>query len=225
MLKLTRCWRASGFLEFWPRSLARALDRDHTFFQGMRMTDLSAQLQKRVSDLEHQFRRVYGLAILVCVASFALVTTAFLRAPRTSDVLRTRQLIIEDVAGRDRIVLGAPVRDNFNRISPATGMVIRDSSGSERFGVSLDARGNVGLGLDAPRCTSDPCNRERINLVADANGGSHLRLLDRQTGVAARIVLDDDDRAYLDFMKVTRDSIQQHRLGLRVDTTFSGSRH
>jgi hypothetical protein len=26
-------------------------------------------------------------------------------------------------------------------------------------------------------------------------------------------------------MKVTRDSIQQHRLGLRVDTTFSGSRH
>jgi hypothetical protein len=29
----------------------------------------------------------------------------------------------------------------------------------------------------------------------------------------------------LDFMRVTRDSIQQHRLGLRVDTTFSGSRH
>jgi hypothetical protein len=26
-------------------------------------------------------------------------------------------------------------------------------------------------------------------------------------------------------MKVTRDSIQQHRLGLRVDTTFKESRH
>ena len=189
------------------------------------MTDLSSQLQKRVSDLERQLRRMYGLATVACVGSFALVTTAFLRAPETPDVLRTRQLIIEDMAGRDRIVLGAPVRDNFNRISPATGMVIRDSSGSERFGVSLDARGNVGLGLDAPRCTSDPCNRERINLVADANGGSHLRLLDRQTGVAARIVLDDDDRVYLDFLNVTPDSIQQHRLGLRVDTTFTKSQH
>jgi hypothetical protein len=189
------------------------------------MTDLSAQLQKRVFDLERQLQRLYALTVVVCVASIVLVTTAFLRAPSTPDVLRTRQLIIEDSAGRDRIVLGSPIRDNFNRISPATGMVIRDTSGNERFGVSLDARGNVGLGLDAPRCTSDPCNRERINLVADANGGSHLRFLDRQTGVAARIVLDDDDRAYLDFMKVTRDSIQQHRLGLRVDTTFSGSRH
>jgi hypothetical protein len=188
------------------------------------MTDSSSQLQKRVSDLERKLRRIYGVAILASVATVALVTTGFLRAPTTPDVLRTRQLIIEDTAGRDRIVLGAPVRDNFNRISAATGMVIRDSSGSERFGVSLDARGNVGLGLDAPRCTSDPCNRERINLVADANGGAHLRFLDRQTGVAARIVLDDDDRAYLDFLKVTRDSIQQHRLGLRVDMTFSAKR-
>jgi hypothetical protein len=189
------------------------------------MTDPNGHLPDRVIRLERQLRRVYGLLIVVCIASVSLVTTAFFRTPSTPDVVRARQLIIEDGSGRDRIVLGAPIRDNFKRISPATGMVIRDSSGSERFGVSLDARGNMGLGLDAPRCTSDPCNRERINIVADAKGGSLLRFLDRQTGVAARMLLDDDDRAYLDFMKVTRDSIQRHRMGLNVDTTFTASRH
>jgi hypothetical protein len=189
------------------------------------MTDPNTELHDRVSYLECQLRRVYGLASLVCLANVCLVTTAFLRTPSTPDVIRARQVIIEDAAGRDRVIIGAPIRDNFNRISPATGMVIRDSVGNERFGVSLDARGNMGLGLDAPRCTSDPCNRERINLVADAQGGAHLRFLDRQTGVAALMHLDDDDRTYLDFMKVTRDSIQRHRLGLSEDTTFTETRH
>jgi hypothetical protein len=189
------------------------------------MTDHDSQLHDRVSHLERQLRRIYGLASVVFIAIVSALTTAFLRTPSTPDVIRARQVIIEDGAGRDRVVLGAPIRDNFNRISPATGMVIRDSVGRERFGVSLDARGNMGLGLDAPRCTSDPCNTERINLVADAEGGAHLRFLDRQTGVAALMYLDDDDRTYLDFMKVTRDSIQRHRLGLRVDTTFTVSRH
>jgi hypothetical protein len=181
-------------------------------------------LQDRVRQLERQLQRIYAVASLACLVVAALVSTAFLRRPATPDVIRARQLIIEDSAGRDRIVLGAPVRDNFKRISPATGLVIRDSSGSERFGLSLDARGNMGLGLDAPRCTSDPCNRERINIVADANGGSHLRFLDRRTGVAARLLLDDDDKAYLDFVRATPDSIELRRTGLHVDTTFSMTR-
>jgi hypothetical protein len=188
------------------------------------MTDSNADLRDRVFHLERQLRRIHTLLIVVSVASVSVVTSAFLRVPRTPDLIRTRQLIIEDSSGRDRIVLGAPIRDNFKRISPATGMAIRDSAGNERFGVALDARGRMGLGLDAPRCTSDPCNRERINLVADAEGGAYIRFLDRQTGIALRMLLDDDDRAYLDFMKVTRDSIKRRRLGLSVDTTFGGSR-
>lgn len=188
------------------------------------MTDPNTQLNDRVSDLERQLRRAYRLAGVACVACASLLVTAFLRAPETPDVIRARQVIIEDNAGRDRIVLGAPIRDNFNRVSPASGMAIRDSLGNERFGVALDARGNMGLGLDAPRCTSDPCNRERINLVADAQGGARIRFLDRQTGVAAVMHLDEDDRVYLDFMKVTRDSIQRRRLGLLGDTTFGPAR-
>ena len=189
------------------------------------MTDPNTQLHDRVSSLERQLRRASALATLFCVGAVCLVTTAFLRTPKTPDVIRARQLIIEDQAGRDRVLLGAPIRDNFKRISPATGMVIRDSLGNERFGLSLNAQGTVALGLDAPKCTSNPCNPERINLIADDEGGAELRFLDRQTGVAARLYLGDDDRVYLDFMNVTRDSIQRHRLGLSVDTTFTAARH
>ena len=188
------------------------------------MNDSDATLTIRISALERKLRRIHGLALATGSASMLLVITAFLRPSSIPDVIRTRQLVIEDTTGRARVILGAPVRDNYQRVSPATGLVIRDSLGNERFGVSLDARGNVGLGLDAPRCTSDPCNRERINLVADANGGAHLRFLDRQTGVAALMLLDDDDRVYLDFVKISRDSITMRRLGLRVDSSSVASR-
>src|SRR5207247_2616222 len=110
-----------------------------------------------------QLFRAYALVMITTVAILGLVTTAFLRQPQVPDVLRTRQLIVLDQAGRDRIVIGAPMRDNFNRVSPSTGIAIRDSLGRERFGVGLDGRGNMGLGLDAPTCTSNPCNTERIN--------------------------------------------------------------
>lgn len=188
------------------------------------MTLDNTDLGVRVAKLEREVRRAYGLAAFTCIMALGLATTAFLRQSPVQDVIRTRQLIVQDEAGRDRVILGAPIIDNFQRVSPATGMVIRDPVGNERFGVSLDARGNMGLGLDAPRCTSDPCNTERINLVADAEGGSHIRLLDRQTGVAARLYLDDDDRAYLAFLKVTRDSLRERRLGLLGDTTSARSR-
>src|ERR1019366_8700915 len=135
------------------------------FCRNLSMTDPNTQLHDRVSSLERQLRRASALATLFCVGAVCLVTTAFLRAPKTPDVIRARQLIIEDQAGRDRVLLGAPIRDNFKRISPATGMVIRDSLGNERFGLSLNAQGTVALGLDAPKCTSNPCNPERINLI------------------------------------------------------------
>ena len=109
-------------------------------------------------------------------------------------------------------------------MSPSTGIAIRDSLGRERFGLGLDTRGNMGLGLDAPACTSNPCNRERINIVAEAEGGAHIRFLDRQTGAAALLYLADDDRAYLEFLKVTSDSIRRRRLGLAGDTMLAQSR-
>ena len=175
-------------------------------------------LTDRITQLERRLRHVHAFVIAFVGAILGLGILAFAFPAKTSEVVRTRQLIIEDASGHARVILGAPVRDNFDRVSPTSGMVIRDSLGKERFGVGLDARGNMGLGLDAPRCTSTPCNTERISLDADAEGGAQLRFLDRQTGVAARMILDDDDRVYLDFAKVLHDSVRLRRLGLRTDT-------
>jgi hypothetical protein len=184
------------------------------------MTNQSNGQSDKIARLERHVRRLHAMLVI----TIALPTTAFVVRWQTPSVVRTRQLVIEDQEGRARIVIGAPVRDNFDRVSPTSGMVIRDSLGHERFGVGLDTHGNMGLGLDAPRCTSDPCNTERINLVADADGGSHLRFLDRNTGAAALLYLADDDRAYLEFLRVTKDSVRRRRLGLSADTLLVQSR-
>ncbi len=182
-------------------------------------------LQSRVMHLERRLHRLHAVIVVCGAGAMIAVLTALSGTPRVSSVLRTKQLIVEDQAGRARIIVGAPVIDNFDRASPSSGLVIRDTSGVERFGVGLNGRGNMVLGLDAPRCTSDPCNTERITLVADADGGAHLRFLDRKTGAAALLYLADDDRAYLSFLKVGADSVRQRRIGLLGDTIISEVRH
>jgi hypothetical protein len=163
-------------------------------------------------------------AVLAAMVTMGLALTAFVNRAPTPDILRTRQLVIEDSAGRDRIVLGAPMRDNFQRASPATGLAIRDTAGNERFGLSLNGRGDIGMGFDAPKCTSTPCNRERININAFADGTAQIRFLDSQTGVAARMELAEDDRVHLRFMKVTRDSIRVRSLNIQGDTIVVAAR-
>ena len=182
------------------------------------MTPHDHAVTRQLAALERRLRRTQAVALAAGAATTCLVLSGFVRRPPTADVLRARQLVIEDAAGRDRIILGAPMRDNFERNSPATGMAIRDTAGVERFGLSLNERGVIGMGFDAARCTSDPCNTERINITATADGRSQIRFLDSQTGVAARMELAGDDRVYLRFLKVTDDSITTRSLGLSGDT-------
>ncbi len=66
------------------------------------------------------------------------------------------------VAGaRVRIFLGSPVPDpaEGRRVAPATGLVINDSAGAERFGLGLFPNGRVVMGFDAPPGTGDERNR------------------------------------------------------------------
>jgi len=182
------------------------------------MDSSQSGLAQQVTELRRQLRRTQVVVLLTGLATAAFTLTAFKGQAPTSDIVRTRQLVIEDSAGRDRIVLGAPMRDNFQRMSPSTGMAIRDSAGNERFGLGLNQRGDMSMGFDAPGCTSNPCNPERINIIASNNGGAQIRFLDSQTGVAARMELAPDDRVYFRFMKVTEDSIKTRSLSLLGDT-------
>ena len=134
-------------------------------------------------------------------------------APAKTDeimpVLKTRGVIIVDEQNRQRVILGAPVPDppgaGGKRISPASGMIILDPEGYERFGVGLMDNGQMGMGFDAPRGKGDDRNPERIHIVADKDGGAMIRFLNRQTGAPGWLRLGEDDKLYLEFIDVQKD--------------------
>lgn len=143
---------------------------------------------------------------------------------KVPSVIKARSVVIVDDEGRDRIVLGAPVPDTKDgkRVSPATGMIILDPKGYERFGVGLMDNGNMGMGFDAPRGTGDDRNTERVHIVADGQGGAMIRFLNRKTGVPGWLRLGDDDKLYLEFLDVLKDKkkIVRRRIGMAGEETI-----
>lgn len=161
-----------------------------------------AVLRERIETLERQVQRGRRLAIAGLLAIGAVWFATTTGEAQDNRVLRVRTLIVQDDGGRDRVVLGAPVPDikGGGRASPSVGMVINDADGLERFAVGLQQNGRMVMGFDAPPGTGDPRNRERINIVADASGGAYIRFLNRKTFVPGRLVLDDADQFYLEFL-------------------------
>lgn len=162
-------------------------------------------------------RQVHGLIAAVVVLGGALIVLRI----GPNRVVRTHTLVIQDPNGRDRIVLGAPVPDPIEgrRLNPTVGLVINESNGHERFGLGLQDSGRMVMGFDAPPGTGDDRNREGITLVADEQGGATLRFLDRHTRVAGRLVLDPEDRVWLEFLRVGQETITTRRIGLDGDQT------
>jgi hypothetical protein len=103
--------------------------------------------------------------------------------------------------------------------NPRAGLIINDAAGVERFGLGLQDSGRLVMGLDAPPGKGDDRNRERINLVADENGGSYIRFLDRTTSIPARLYLDDQNRVWLEFIGAQANEIVRRRIGLSGDET------
>ena len=130
--------------------------------------------------------------------------------PGTPDVIRARTILVEDAAGQPRIVLGAPMPQSGNRV----GLRINDDRGVERLGMSLQPNGSMVLGFDAPPGTGDDRNPERITIVADQNGGAHIRFLDRRTWTAARMYLDPENQVWMEFSDFTQNPSVRRRIGL-----------
>src|SRR5262245_24437709 len=151
--------------------------------------------RERLTRLESECRRLRVAVLLMAVVAIAIATTLHPRAQQGAGVLRARGLIIEDDAGRPRVVLGAPIPEN--RSTTRSGLKILDGSGVERLGMSLLSNGSMVLGLDAPAGTGNDANKERITLVADEQGGASITFKDRRTYVVSRMYLDSDNRAWL----------------------------
>jgi hypothetical protein len=147
---------------------------------------------------------------------------------KSSEILplvKTRGLIIVDEKGRERIILGAPMPDppgEGKRINPATGMMILDPEGWERFGVGLMDNGQMAMGFDAPRGKGDDRNRERIHIIADRDGGAMIRFLNRKTSVPGWLRLGEDDKLYLEFIDVQKDKnkVIRKKLGMNGEETI-----
>jgi hypothetical protein len=174
---------------------------------------MADSLEVRVVSLGRQVRCLQIALGAVLVAALGLPVSIETSAQDPKS-LRLRSLVIEDEEGRNRIVMGAPIPEpEGRRISPSVGLAINDENGAERFGVGLQANGRMVMGLDAPPGTGDDRNRERITLVADQKGGAYIRFLDRRTLVPGRLVLDDDNRLYLEFRGMKDGKTTARRIG------------
>ena len=182
------------------------------------MNDPIVPVMVRVAALERHLRRVQlALALTTCALLMTALWSVVVHA-QDNKTVRVRTLVVEDASGRDRIVLGAPLADPQGRVSPSTGLRINDPQGVERFAVGLLDNGRVVMGFDAPPGTGDPRNRERLTLVADDSGGAYIRFLNRKTGVPGRLILDEDDQFYLEFIERRDGKTMIKRVG------FSGER-
>jgi hypothetical protein len=190
------------------------------------MADIHEELRYRIESLERRVRsgRLISAALVVGILGLSLPSwRSNAQDPR---IVRVRTLIVEDEQGRDRVVLGAPVPDlkGGRRISPSVGLVINDSDGLERFGLGLQSNGRMVMGFDAPPGTGDPRNRERINIVADASGGAYIRFVNRKTFVPGRLVLDDRDQFYLEFLDFPDGKTVGRRIGFKGEERVEHTR-
>ena len=162
----------------------------------------ASPIEKRLAQVERMNRVLVGTISTTFLLTCSALLAGFSQSPPSQEPLRARSLIIEDSAGRPRIVMGAPIPDRNAAGNPRAGLIINDAGGVERFGLGLQESGRLVMGLDAPPGKGDDRNRERITLVADENGGSYIRFLDRTTSIPARLYLDDQNRVWLEFISL-----------------------
>ena len=174
--------------------------------------ETAAELSERIHLIERQLRQ-WRAAFVVTVAAAAAIAALTSSVRAQNDVVRTRGVVIEDASGRERIVIGAPVMEPSGRQSPCTGLRVNDPQGAERLGICLAANGRMVVGLDAPPGKGDDRNRERITVVANEDGGAHVRFLNRKTGVPGRLVLGEDDKLYLEFNQAVDGKVRVKRIG------------
>jgi hypothetical protein len=123
--------------------------------------DEITELRQRLASIE---RRIQGMRTIAVFVGLAVI----LVAARKNEVLRVRGLVILDEAGRERIVLGAPLRNvsaNSN-VAATTGLVVVDSEG----------RLNVAVGSNNPAIGSNG------KLVSRIMGSAGMTIYDPRTG-------------------------------------------
>lgn len=184
------------------------------------MDDAYQNLETRLAFVERRLRSSRRITAATLAAAAVVCVAAWRQQPQSPDVIRARTLIIEDPSGHQRIILGAPVPDprGGQRRSAATGLVINDSAGNERFGVGLLADGSVAMGFDAAPATGGARGGERLTLGVGQMGNGEIRFLDRASYVRAHMTLFNDNTVALFFTDIDTGKTIVHRVSARGDT-------
>ncbi len=139
----------------------------------------------RICTLERQVqwqRQMFVAGLLV------IGVMGFRRQPTTSDEVRTKRLVVVDDSGRARVVIDQDPATTDRR-SRSSGVTLYDSTGAERGGMSTMDDGGVVIALDAPMGVGSPM-RDRIGLVVNPDGSSHVMLIDNKTRAVAKLQSD-----------------------------------
>jgi len=181
-------------------------------------------VESRLAKVERSYRLLTAVITFLFLVGCSGLLVGWSQSRPSPDPLRVRGLIVEDANGQARILIGSPIVDRNAGGNPRTGIVINDAAGVERFGLGLQDSGRVVMGFDAPLGKGDDRNRERITLVADENGGSYIRFLDRTTSVPARLYLDDQNRVWLEFTSTQANEIVRRRIGFSGEEVIRSPR-
>jgi hypothetical protein len=139
------------------------------------------------------------LRFVVCLLSLSLCLSAsLLFRPKSinaasPETLRVRELIVVDDAGKDRIVIAAPIPDPIvdgkalkRRVAVGAGIQFKDPDGTERGGIASEDDGSFMFGID------DTSGHERAHLYYIPSRGSGV-LLQSKIGSKSLSLLNPSD--------------------------------
>jgi hypothetical protein len=165
--------------------------------------------EDRIDRLERALRRTRLAAGAAGVGLAALMGIVIARQPAgIPDEVRTRRLVVVDDAGRPRVEISQDPKTTQRR-SRSAGLRVLDSTGKERGGFGTFDDQSVVLAMDAPRGVGNPMP-DRIGLRVDADGSSHVMLLDNQTRAVAMLVSDGKGGGGVQVYKWDMDAKQIH---------------
>ena len=184
------------------------------------MRNLDPDLEERIVRLERSVRRA---RIVACGVGFALVTLAAARcsnrAPAVLDIVQARKIVLVDDEGRPRVELAQDPKDTDRRARSA-GLRVFDGTGHERGGFATFDDGSVVFAMDAPYGVGDPMP-DRIGLLVDSDGASHVMLLDNQTRAVAKLASDGQGGGGV---QVFRWDMEAKQIQVRT-VTYDGDQH
>jgi hypothetical protein len=153
------------------------------------------------SDLEHSIAKlsraniIMRWCILCLFALWSLSFAALLSSRKTvhaqdnaNQVLRVRQLIVQDQNGVDRVWIGAPLPNppvfgkRYKRSIDVSGILILDSEGNERGGYITN---NAPVGKGSAFLSVDSVGDEQADFGAADTGGAELSLANGDASVTA----------------------------------------